>query len=270
MTVTEQDVAWVRILYYGLFIGVFAFFLQWEGAAARVPFRGGERRAHVWRNLAMLLLVVIIADLIVGELMLHAYEFLYAPPVMLFQAMRLPVMAQIVLGLLVSDLAEYALHIASHRYAWFWRLHRVHHSDPHLDVTTAGRAHPLEVSVYVVAKIALYAILGLPLWIEGLRAVCQNTLLGVQHANVNYPPALEKLRWLLVTPAVHRVHHHPERPLRDRNFGFVFPFWDRLFGTYQAPEAAGALAMGLRGFEDERWQSLAGMLATPFRRSEKP
>jgi len=268
---TEQGAALIRVFYFGLFIGAFLFFLQWESGAARFPFPNNRnRRRHVLRNLAMLVLVVLVADMAIGEGLLHAYTYLYHPPVILLDAMRLPLALQIVLGFLASDLLEYGLHVASHRIGWFWRLHSVHHTDTHLDVTTAGRSHPLDVAVYVVTKIALYALLGLPLWIEGVRAIVHNTLLCVQHANVNYPRAVERLRWLLVTPGVHRVHHDRGRPLIDRNFGFIFPFWDRLFGTYVAPGSGRPPEMGLAGHEDEQWQSLWGMLTTPLRNIRFP
>lgn len=126
MPVTEQDVSLVRILYFGLFIGVFAFFLLWESGAARVPFADSEtRRRHVLRNLVMLFWVVVIADIVVGEWLLRAYTFLFQPPVVWLRGMDLPLPAQILLAFLASDLLEYALHVASHRIDWFWRLHRV-------------------------------------------------------------------------------------------------------------------------------------------------
>jgi len=264
---TEQDVSTlVRVLYFGLFIGTFAFFIQWETGAAKAPFADEQtRRRHVLRNLAMLALVVLI-----GELFLRAYSFLYQPPVIWLEAMLLPLPIQIVLGLLASDLLEYGLHVASHHFRWFWRLHAVHHTDTHLDVTTAGRSHPLDVSIYVAAKIGLYALLGLPLWIEGLRAIFHNTFLCVQHANVTYPRAIERLRWLLVTPAMHRVHHLNGCPHIDRNYGFIFSFWDRLFGTYQPPERLHSFRFGLAGYEGEEWQSIKGMLATPLRNIQHP
>lgn len=268
---SEQDAGLLRVLYLGLFIGTFALFLQWEAGAPRVPFADViARRKHVLRNLTMLASVVLFADMIVGEVFLHAYQFLFDPPVFWLEAKRLPLAAQIVLGFLASDLLEYGLHAASHRIGWFWRLHAVHHTDPHLDVTTAGRSHPLDVSVYVVAKVGLYALLGLPLWIEGLRALFHNTLLCMQHANVAYPPFVERLRWLFVTPAVHRVHHDRSIPLTNSNFGFIFPYWDHLFGTYRSPETCIASREGVAGHDSEEWQTIAGMLDTPFRAVRPP
>ncbi len=262
---TEQDLALIRVLYFGSFIGLFALFLQWETGAARLPFAEYvARRRHVLRNLSMLFLVVLIADVVVGEVVLNAYGFLYQPPLIWLNGMALPLPAQILIGLLASDLLEFAMHFASHRIGWMWRLHRVHHTDSHLDVTTAGRAHPVEVSLYVAGKVGLYALLGLPLWIEGLRSILHNALLCVQHANVVFPPAIERIRWLLVTPAMHRLHHHPRRPFIDSNYGFIFSFWDRLFMTYRPPESVGTQEYGLDGCHGEEWQTVSGMLRSPF------
>lgn len=259
----------VVVFYYGLFIGLVVFFLLWEEGAPKTPFNNTrQRRKHILRNLGMLGLVILIADFVVGQGLLHANDFLYAPPNILLDGMTWPLPVQLVIALLASDLLEYAIHIASHRISWFWRLHAVHHSDPHLDVTSAGRLHPLEVSIHVASKIGLYALLGLPLWIEGVRAVLQNSLLFIQHANVTYPVAIERLRWLFVTPAMHRVHHDPA--LLERNYGIVFSFWDRLFQTFQSPESTGPLRAGLPGHGDQDNQSMKGMLLSPFRHSVAP
>ena len=263
---TEQDLSLVRVLYLGLSVGVIVFFLQLEAAAPRVPFDNQRHRWwHVGRNLGLLLLVILFADLVVGEALLQAHRVLLHSPLTGLGAGSWPLGAQIVLGFLASDLVEYGFHWASHRVGWLWRLHAVHHMDPHLDVTSAGRAHPLEISLHVALKLALYALLGLPLWIEGVRAILHNSLLFVQHANYLYPPWLERLRWLLVTPAMHRLHHHRHAPHINRNYGFVFPWWDHLFGTYQTPDPVAASSMGLPGCDGEYWQTLSGMLMAPFR-----
>ena len=268
---TEADVWLVRVFYFGLFIGVFALFLQWEtGHPKCLIAESSQRRRHVLRNFSMLGLVILVADLIVGEFLFHAYAFLYQPPVIFLEAMVLPLGMQIVLAFLISDLLEYGLHVASHKIGWFWKLHAVHHTDTHLDVTTAGRSHPLNISIYVVAKLGVYLLLGLPFWIEGLRAIFHNTLLCIQHANVNYPRAIERMRGVLVTPAMHRVHHSNADACMDSNYGFIFSFWDRLFGTYRRPIEGESHRFGLAGCEGEEWQSIKGMLFTPLRSLRRP
>lgn len=255
----------VVVAYYGLSLGLILFFLLWEDGAPHIPFADArQRRTHVLRNLAMLVLVILFADFVVGQGLLHANSFLNAPPVHWLDGMAWPLPVQIVIAFLASDLLEYAIHNAKHRFGWLWRLHAVHHSDPHLDVSSAVRLHPLEVSIQVASKISLYAMLGLPLWIEGARAVLQNSILFIQHANVTYPAATSRLRWLFVTPDMHRLHHDPAQ--LGHNYGVIFSFWDRLFRTYRAPRPAGPVAMGLPGHEGEERQSVKGMLFAPFRR----
>jgi sterol desaturase/sphingolipid hydroxylase (fatty acid hydroxylase superfamily) len=109
----------------------------------------------------------------------------------------------------------------------------------------------------------LLALLGLPLWIEAVRAVLNNPLVLAQHANVRFPPWVERLNWILITPGMHRVHHSIDRRDYDLNFGGLFSWWDRLFGTWR--EAGVVERVGLPGFENARWQTLPGMLAAPLR-----
>ena len=255
----------IRALYVGFFVGTLAFLLLWEGGRPRATIIGMTRRQHVVRNLVMLFWVIVIADYLVGEWLLDARGFLAGVPPVLLDGAALPLPAQFLLGFIASDLLDYLLHLAGHRYDWLWRLHSVHHSDPFLDATTAGRTHPLETSIGVVAKIGLYWLLGLPLWIEGVRAVLHNPIAMIQHANVNFPGWLERLRPVLVTPAMHRLHHAEERAYHDRNLGVIFSFWDHLFGTAVAAGTAASGRVGLAGYFDERWQTVAGMLATPVR-----
>ena len=266
MLVSDPDLVLIRSLYAGFFFGVLIFLLFWEDSEPLLPFVDRQaRRWHRLRNLAMLFWVVLVADILIGQGVFRAQEFLIRPPTHVLDGMSMPLPAQVGLGLLASDLVDYWLHRASHLWSWFWRLHSVHHSDPHLDVTTAARVHPLETSVYIAAKLGLYVLLGLPFWIEGVRAILHNSILFIQHANVTYPRAIEKLGWLLVTPGIHRVHHDTERDRQDSNYGQIFSFWDRLFGTFRPTDLVVSPRMGLTDRRDNSWQTVWGMLATPFR-----
>jgi len=261
----------IRILYVGLFIGTLAFLLLWEDGNPRVPFASPKARwRHVFRNLAMLFWVIVVADYVVGDWLLHSENYLTNPTPILFDGAALPLPAQILLAFLASDLLDYLLHRAGHRFHWLWRLHSVHHSDSCLDATSAGRAHPLEVSIHVAGKLGLYVLLGLPLWIEGIRAIAHNPVSMIQHANVTFPAWLERLRLVFVTPAMHRLHHARERALHDNNLGVIFSFWDRLFGTYVAPEEVTSQGIGLPGYSGDNWQTVAGMLTTPVSPLPRP
>jgi sterol desaturase/sphingolipid hydroxylase (fatty acid hydroxylase superfamily) len=171
---------------------------------------------------------------------------------------------QIVVAFLAVDLYEYALHRLAHRFRPLWLMHAVHHGDPHVDSSTSFRHHPVEFAIAIIGRVLLYLALGLPLWIEIVRATAANAVILFQHANIDFPPWVEKMRAVLATPAFHRIHHDPDKPVIDRNFGQIFSFWDRLFGTWHTPEADLPREYGLRRPGDDRWQTLGGMLTTPI------
>lgn len=253
----------LRIAYYGLMAGTFAFLLLWEDGAPLV--RGmPSRRRHVLRNLALFVCVVAVADGLVGAWLLDIPSRLAITPTGLLTP--LPLAAQLIVAFVVMDLSTYAVHRLFHAQRWLWLMHSVHHSDAEVDVSTSIRHHPIEVAIDVAVKLALYLLLGLPLWMEAARTLLINPLSMAQHANIAYPAWVERpLRWLLVTPAMHRVHHLPEAPATDSNYGQCFSFWDRLFGTYRAPDPAQAPRFGLVNLVGESFQTVSGMLLTPVR-----
>jgi sterol desaturase/sphingolipid hydroxylase (fatty acid hydroxylase superfamily) len=253
----------LRIAYYGLMAGTFAFLLLWEDGAPLV--RGMPlRRRHILRNLALFVCVVAVADGLVGAWLLDIPSRLTITPAGLLTP--LPVAAQLIIAFVVMDLSTYVVHRLFHAQRWLWLMHSVHHSDAEVDVSTSIRHHPIEVAIDVAIKLALYLLLGLPLWMEAARTLLINPLSMAQHANIAYPAWVERpLRWLLVTPAMHRVHHLPEAPATDSNYGQCFSFWDRIFGTYRAPDPGRAPRFGLANLAGESFQSVSGMLLTPVR-----
>lgn len=254
----------VRVGYLGLTVGAFLFFCIWEGGAARIGFP--SRGRHIARNVAMFVLVVLFADIMVGGYLLRLPERLTAAPHGLLSPLDWPLPLLIVIGLLAADLACYLYHRLSHRVRWLWLLHSVHHTDPHLDASTALRFHPMDMAFYVAVITGTLLALGIPLWAAGVRALVLNPQFMMQHANVRFPLWVERgPAWLFVTPAIHRIHHSADRPGIDANFGQMFSFWDRLFGTYRAPAGDAPPRIGVTGHDDDSWQSVSGMLATPWR-----
>lgn len=263
---TPAGISLLTSIYLGLFAGGLAFFWLWEDGAPLIAFVDERaRRRHALVNLGVLAAVIVFADLLVGTWLLRVGDHLLDPPNGLLTPLGLPVEAQIVVAFIAVDLYEYGLHRLAHRWRPLWLLHAVHHSDPHVDMTTAARHHPLETAISLVLRVGLYLALGLPLWIEVVRIVVVNALFLLQHANVRCPRALEALRVVFVTPSVHRQHHSPVAPLIDRNFGQIFSFWDRLFRTYAEPAADAPPEYGLRKLGGKPWQTLAGVLLTPLR-----
>ena len=182
----------------------------------------------------------------------------------------LPNWLQGLVTVVVLDFAIYLQHVLFHAVPLLWRFHRVHHSDREFDVTTGVRFHPLEILLSVLYKMALVAVLGPPAVAVLVFEVLLNATSLFNHGNVFLPLGLDRvLRWFLVTPDMHRIHHSRLREETDSNYGFNLPWWDRLFGTYRAqPSTAhNAMAIGLDDVrQPDRWP-LFGLLAMPFWRS---
>lgn len=172
-------------------------------------------------------------------------------------------------SLLLLDLIIYAQHVVFHKVPVLWRLHRMHHTDLDFDVTTALRFHPLEIVLSMLIKLAVVILLGAPAVAVMAFEVLLNATAMFNHGNVDLPPKLDRrLRWLLVTPDMHRVHHSVRVEETDSNFGFNLPWWDRLFGTYrdQPHEGHTGMTLGLESFRDGRATQLSGLLLQPFQR----
>jgi sterol desaturase/sphingolipid hydroxylase (fatty acid hydroxylase superfamily) len=170
---------------------------------------------------------------------------------------------------LVRSLAQYAFHVLSHKVPLLWRLHRVHHSDVYLDVSSALRNHPLEMIANIIFTAAVIALFGLsPLVLAAFEVVdlFANVL---THANLRIPDTVERLlRLLFVTPVLHRLHHSPLRIETDSNYGNMFSFWDRAFGTYRGEtiQAGPAIRFGLDEVSTERASDLQAQLSLPWNR----
>jgi sterol desaturase/sphingolipid hydroxylase (fatty acid hydroxylase superfamily) len=261
---SEHALGVIRFAYYLGSLGAFAFLVTWEGGDPKTP-PPPRRFQHILRNLALLGLVVAIADgLVLGWLMRVPWRLTESQG--LLSELSLPLAGLFAVGFVLADLFDYAFHRLLHRWRWMWLIHCVHHSDPHVDASTGARFHPAEVVVEVVLKTSLFLFLGIPLWVEGARAVILNPLNLVQHANVEYPRWIERwFGWLLVTPDMHRIHHSPEPRETNSNFGAVFSFWDRLFGTHLRRDPESVPTYGLRRLADDSWQTLSGMVLTPIR-----
>jgi len=167
------------------------------------------------------------------------------------------------------DLFVYAQHVVMHRVGLLWRVHRVHHADRDVDVTTALRFHPLEIALSMGLKMAAVVALGAPAWAVALFEVALNATAMFNHANLRLSQKLDtRLRSFVVTPDMHRIHHSVAAGELNSNFGFNFSFWDRVFGTYREAPALGheGMTLGLKEFQTDAPASLGFALALPFRR----
>ncbi len=166
------------------------------------------------------------------------------------------------------DLAIYFQHALFHAIPGLWRLHRMHHADLDIDVSTGLRFHPIEILLSMVIKLAAVIALGAPAIAVLIFEVLLNATSMFNHSNVRIPEAFDGiLRWFVVTPDMHRVHHSIVARETNSNFGFNLPWWDRLFGTYRAQPAAGheAMTIGIEQFRDARELRLDRMLLQPLR-----
>ncbi len=187
----------------------------------------------------------------------------------LLNLIALPGWAAIAVSLLVLDLALYVQHVLAHAIPAFWWVHRVHHTDLDMDVTTGVRFHPLEILISLLYKGAVVVALGAPPLAVLIYEVLLNGSSLFIHANLRLPAWIERpLRLIWVTPDMHRVHHSVARLETDSNYGSCLSLWDRLFGTYVAQPRAGhdRMSIGLESFRTPADQSLWALLMQPFRR----
>ncbi|MEN8199891.1 MAG: sterol desaturase family protein, partial [Thermodesulfobacteriota bacterium] len=179
----------------------------------------------------------------------------------------LPFFAKIILAVLALDLFIYGQHLLFHRVPVLWRLHMMHHTDLDVDVTTGLRFHPVEVLLSMGIKLAAVLIIGPPVLAVILFEIILNGTSMFNHGNIQIPANIDRfLRYIVVTPDVHRVHHSVIIKETNSNYGFNFPWWDRLFGTYRAQPAAGheKMTIGLSQFRNPKQLTLLRLLTLPF------
>lgn len=179
-----------------------------------------------------------------------------------------PPAAEIVAAILLLDLGIYFQHRLVHAVPLLWRVHRMHHSDLDFDASTGLRFHPLEIVLSMLIKMGLVALMGAPVTAVVVFEVLLNATSIFNHANLRLPITVDRvLRRIVVTPDMHRVHHSVQRAETDSNFGFNFPWWDRLFGTYRDQPQRGhaAMTIGLPEFRETREQTLWRLLLQPTR-----
>jgi len=186
----------------------------------------------------------------------------------LFNIIALPGWIAITASVVILDLAIYLQHVLFHAVPVLWRLHRMHHADLEFDVSTGLRFHPIEILLSMLIKFAVVAAVGAPASAVLIFEVLLNATSMFNHGNVRMPLAIDRiLRWLVVTPDMHRVHHSIIVSETNSNFGFNLPWWDRLFGTYRPQPTAGheAMTIGIEQFRDMHELRLDRMVAQPFR-----
>ncbi len=250
----------------GFFVGILIIMALWEVAAPRRPLTTSKAARWVG-NLSLVLTGSILVRLIFPITLMGVAFLARQQGWGILNQLQLPFWFHIILGVLIFDFAIYLQHIMFHAIPIFWRLHMVHHSDMDYDVTTGIRFHPIEIILSMGIKMAVVLLIGpLPLSIPIFEILLNGTSM-FNHGNVRYSTAVDSvLRLLVVTPEMHRVHHSTIRWETNCNFGFNFPWWDRLFGTYRPQPAKGHLEMtiGLDQYKDPKKLTLPWLIALPF------
>lgn len=248
------------------FAGVFLAMAAWELAAPRRKLLVGK--GYRWiNNLAVVALDTAIVRVLFPTAAVGVALFAEAEGWGLFHVVELPFWLAVVLGVIALDFAIWAQHVMFHAVPALWRLHRMHHADLDFDVTTGLRFHPIEIALSMLIKFGVVVMLGTPALAVLLFEVLLNATSMFNHGNVRLPERVDRiLRWIVVTPEMHRVHHSWYANETNSNFGFNLPWWDRLFGTYKAQPRDGheRMTIGINLFRDPRELRLDRMLFQPF------
>jgi sterol desaturase/sphingolipid hydroxylase (fatty acid hydroxylase superfamily) len=250
----------------GCFFGVLAMMAAWEALDPRR--RLSQPRMLRWTgNFGIVAVNTLIVRVLFPVVPVTAALSFAERGWGLFNAVAVPGWLAVAASVVLLDLAIYGQHVMFHHVPAFWRLHRMHHADLDFDVTTGIRFHPIEIILSMFIKMTAIAMLGAPAVAVLIFEVVLNATSMFNHGNVSLPPAVDRvLRWMLVTPDMHRVHHSVIRAETDSNFGFNLPWWDRLFGTYrQRPEKGhDDMTIGLPVFRDPKWLRLDRLVVQPF------
>ena len=229
-----------------------------------------ERTRHAAANLALGVFNAVIVSLLFGAAILLVTEWARQRPFGLLHWLDAPAWLAWPLGLLLFDAWMYTWHVLNHHVPFLWRFHAVHHADRQLDVTSAVRFHTIEIMLSATARLMVLPFIGLTLPMLLAYELILLPVIMFHHSNIRIPPRVDSiLRWLIVTPRMHWVHHSCERHETNSNFASVLSIWDRLFRTFRLRSDPEAIVLGLDDQRDESdvgsWRSLRGMLARPFR-----
>lgn len=185
----------------------------------------------------------------------------------LLNQLEMPHWLGVILFLLVFDLTIYFQHRLFHAVPILWRLHRMHHTDVDYDVTTGNRFHPVSILLSSIIKFMLVVLMGAAPIAVLIAEVLLNATAMFNHSNLKLPLPLDRiLRLFVVTPDMHRIHHSVDETEHNHNFGFNFPWWDRLFGTYQAEPGLGheTMEIGITGFRNKKSANFLWLLIQPL------
>lgn len=260
---TEVDI--IRLSFFG---GTLAVVAIWEVIAPRRALTDNKGRRW-FTNLAMVVIDAATIRLLLPLLPVGMAVATGDRGWGLLNILQLPFWSEVILAVIALDFVIYLQHVLFHYVPILWRLHRMHHTDLDIDVTTGNRFHPLEILVSLGIKLSAVALLGAPVLAVVIFEVVLNATAQFNHGNIRIPVVVDRyLRLLIVTPDMHRVHHSVIPRETNSNFGFNLPWWDRLCGSYRPQPEKGheGMTIGLNEFRDPAMLTLMRLLVQPFTR----
>ncbi len=267
MTAMNSILQFEPLIRLGFFSTVFVTMAIWEALLPRRP-RTIPRWVRWPNNLAIVglnnLLLRLLYPVTAVQLALIGADKGWG----LLNSLPVPTWAAILLSVVTLDLAIYLQHVMFHAVPALWRLHRMHHADLDFDVTTGSRFHPIEILLSMGVKFTVIVALGVPALAVLMFEVLLNATAMFNHSNVRLPERIDRiLRWVVVTPDMHRVHHSVLPREASSNFGFNVPWWDRLLGTYLDQPVHGheGMIIGIKQFRTARESWLDRLLLQPWR-----
>jgi sterol desaturase/sphingolipid hydroxylase (fatty acid hydroxylase superfamily) len=260
---------WIRL---GCFAAVLIIMMLWEGLKPnrQSPVSKGQR----WlSNFSMVLLGAWVARLIIPTGLAAIAIYAQNNHIGVWNNISVTPWLSVPISVLLFDCLIYWQHRVFHRVPMLWRIHRVHHADPHLDASTGLRFHPLEIALSLAVKIAAVILLGAPVLAILIFEVVLNATAIFNHSNIKLPVKVDRfLRMFIVTQAMHRIHHSQVVSETDSNFGFNLSIWDRLFGSYIADAKNGddGIKLGLKEYSSPQTNTnLKALLLMPFKHPPK-
>ena len=254
------------IIRLSIALGVFFIMIGWEFLSPRRT--QTLTRTQRWPiNIGLAIFNMAVMRLSIGSLAflgaIHASHLSFG----LLHQFSSPHWLTLLISLLLLDLAIYCQHVISHKWSLLWQLHQIHHTDLEIDATTAIRFHPLEIFISMLYKIGIIYLIGADPMAVVLFEIILNGTATFNHSNINLPKPMDKiLRWVLITPDIHRIHHSTVRTETDSNYGFSLSLWDRLFKTYiDTPEQAQTqFSIGLPNYRNLQELGFIQLLLLPF------
>ncbi|QKV19356.1 sterol desaturase family protein [Oricola thermophila] len=265
----EYSEATIRFLAFIAIFASMAIYELWSPRLEREEMKGAWKSKRWFTNLSIVVLSSVALRIVFPAAAVGTAFHAQSQGWGLFPAMGIPPVFAGIASFVILDFAVWLEHVVSHKVPLFWRFHRMHHADNGFDVTTALRFHPVEILLSMFWKAAIVIALGAPPEAVLVFEIVLNGTAMFNHSNIDLPERIDRvLRLVLVTPDMHRVHHSSTPRETDSNYGFNFPFWDRIFRTYNAQPELGheGMEIGLKEFRGPQSAGLLWALCLPFRR----